>query len=99
MADPEITADTPDPTLIFDVPMIEEAVDDAPLPPPVSRRSLESLPPYARSLLRIKVPVVVTLARKKQPISKIVEIGPGTILQFSKSCEQLLELEVNGQEI
>jgi flagellar motor switch/type III secretory pathway protein FliN len=49
--------------------------------------------------LRIKVPVAVTLARSKQPISKVVEIGPGTILQFNKSCDQLLELEVNGHEV
>lgn len=66
---------------------------------PPSGRGFDDLPPYARSLLRIKVPVAVTLARKRQPVSKVVEIGPGTILQFNKSCEQLLELEVNGCEI
>jgi flagellar motor switch/type III secretory pathway protein FliN len=78
-------------------------VDVAPPSPPptghAAARHFEDLPPYSRSLLRIKVPVAVTLARKKQPISKVVEIGPGTILQFNKSCEQLLELEVNGHEI
>ena len=61
--------------------------------------SLEDLPPYTKSLLRIRVPVMVTLAQKKQPISKILEIGPGTILQFQKSCDQLLELEVNGHAV
>jgi flagellar motor switch/type III secretory pathway protein FliN len=91
---------TPDPSQIVDAPELAdvEAVDPPPAPQP-AHRTLESLPPYARSLLRIKVPIVVTLARKKQLISKIVEIGPGTILQFSKPCDQLLELEVNGHEI
>ena len=89
----------PNPSQIADVPQWENVADGGPKSAPARRRSLESLPPYARSLLRIKVPVVVTLAQKKQPISKIVEIGPGTILQFDKSCEQLLELEVNGHEI
>jgi flagellar motor switch/type III secretory pathway protein FliN len=94
----------PDPSQIFDIPVVEGGEDvvigapirDAPVAAP---RTLESLPSYARSLLKIKVPVIVTLARKKQSISKIVEIGPGTILQFSKSCDQLLDLEVNGHEI
>lgn len=89
--------DTPDPSQIADAPELENVAAFG--PSSARRPSLESLPPYARSLLRIKVPVVVTLARKKHPISKIVEIGPGTILQFNKSCEQLLELEVNGHEI
>ncbi|MCE9604744.1 MAG: FliM/FliN family flagellar motor switch protein [Planctomycetia bacterium] len=59
----------------------------------------ESLSNYTKNLLRIRVPVMVTLARKKQRVSSIIELGPGTILQFQKSCEQLLEIEVNGHEI
>ena len=95
---------TPDPSQIFDIPSVEggeDAVVGAPdAPAPVAApRTLDSLPSYARSLLKIKVPVIVTLARKKQPLSQIVEIGPGTILQFNKSCDQLLELEVNGCEV
>jgi len=43
--------------------------------------------------------VMVTLASKKHQVSTILEIGPGTILQFKKSCDQLLELEVNGHAI
>jgi flagellar motor switch protein FliN len=57
------------------------------------------LPPYTRSLLRIKVPVVVTLAEKRQKLSRIVEIGPGSIIQFDKSCEEMLELEVGSQAV
>lgn len=60
---------------------------------------LENLPPYTRSILRIQVPVVVTLARKRQPLSRIVELGPGSIIHFAKSCDQMLELEVAGHGI
>lgn len=55
------------------------------------------LPGYAKSLLRIKVPVIVTLAAKKQPVGRIVELGPGSIIQFDKSCEEMLEMHVNEQ--
>lgn len=62
-------------------------------------RSVEELPAYSRSLLRIKVPVIVTLAESKQPIGRIVELGPGTIIQFDKSCEEMLSLQVGDQPV
>jgi flagellar motor switch protein FliN len=55
------------------------------------------LPPYTRNLLRIKVPVGVTLAHKKQPVQAIVELVPGAIIQFNKSCDEMLELEISGR--
>ena len=57
---------------------------------------LTRLPIYARSLLKVKVPVVVHLATKKQPIGQIVELCPGTIIKFDKSCDEMLELNVGG---
>jgi flagellar motor switch/type III secretory pathway protein FliN len=57
------------------------------------------LPHYTRSLLRIKVPVVVTLAENRQPLHRIVELGPGSIIQFDKSCEEMLELAVGNRTI
>jgi flagellar motor switch/type III secretory pathway protein FliN len=66
-------------------------------------RSLEDgirqLPAYAQSLLRVKVPVTVTLASTKTPVSKILEMVPGTILQFTKTYDSNLTLEVGRQEI
>jgi flagellar motor switch/type III secretory pathway protein FliN len=58
-----------------------------------------ALPPYTRSLLHIQVPVVVTLAKKRQALGRIVELGPGSIIQFEKSCEELLELSVGDRPI
>lgn len=60
---------------------------------------IRQLPEYARSLLRVKVPVRVTLASARQPIESIVELRPGAILQFSKSCDELLTMEVGDQQI
>lgn len=59
--------------------------------------SYEQLPKYTRSLLRISVPVRVTLAEKRQPLSSILELGPGSIIQFDKSCEDMLDLSVENQ--
>ena len=65
----------------------------------MARLTLKDLPAYSKSLLRIPVPVVVTLAEKRQVLGRIVEVGPGSIIQFDKSCEDLLELNVGGQAI
>lgn len=59
----------------------------------------EDLPPFTRSLLRVRLPVVVTLAEKRQPLGRIVELGPGSIIQFDKSCEEMLDLDVGHQRI
>ena len=69
--------------------------------PPANRADggTEGLPVYTRSLLRIRVPVVVTLARKRQPLERIVELGPGAMIQFDKSCEEMLELAVGDRTI
>ena len=78
------------------------AAETAPRPKRVPKRrpsSVESLPPYARSLLRIKVPVVVTLAEKHQSLGRIKQLGLGSIIQFDKSCEEMLELSVGGRSI
>ena len=57
------------------------------------------LPDYTRSLLRIKVPLVVTLAENRQPLRRIMELGPGSIIQFEKSCEDMLELSVGNHPV
>jgi len=60
---------------------------------------MSDLPPYTHSILRIKVPLVVTLAEKRQPLGRIVELGPGSIIQFEKSCEDMLDLDVGDHQI
>lgn len=60
---------------------------------------VRELPVYSQSLLRISVPLKVRLAAKKQPVEQIVRLGPGSLIQFEKSCEEMLELEVGGQAV
>lgn len=60
---------------------------------------IEHLPRYARSLLKVKVPVRVTLARSRQPIGRILSLDQGSILNFTKSCDEPLVLEVGDESI
>ncbi|MGE0607783.1 MAG: FliM/FliN family flagellar motor switch protein [Pirellulales bacterium] len=64
---------------------------------PPRRRAAQStaeLPSYSQSLLQVRVPLIVTLASKKQSVSEILNLGPGAIIQFNKSCDQMLDIEV-----
>jgi len=59
---------------------------------------LEDLPGYTRSALKVKVPVSTILARGKKPIKTVLELGVGSVIQFEKSCDEMLDVEV-GQNI
>ncbi len=64
--------------------------------PPKRPATVRTLPAYSKSLLRVRIPVVATLARKRQPLGSVLELGPGSIIHFEKSCEEMLDLEAGS---
>jgi flagellar motor switch protein FliN len=62
-------------------------------------RSFSELPSYSRSLLKITVPVSVVLANKRESVHDVVELAPGTIIKFAKSCDEPLHLFVGDQRV
>jgi flagellar motor switch protein FliN/FliY len=62
-------------------------------------RSLGQLPHYSRSLLKIRIPVSVHLASKRETVQEIVELVPGAIIKFDKGCDELLQMVIGGQQI
>lgn len=61
--------------------------------------SYNELPSFGRSLLQIEVPIRVILASKKMKVNDIINVGIGTIIQFDKSCEDTLDVEIGRQKI
>lgn len=57
------------------------------------------LPPNTLSLLKVMVPISVNLASKKQRVDEVIEFGPGSIITFEKSCNDLLEITAAGRPI
>src|SRR6478736_3311905 len=74
------------------------AVSDRAVPAGIEAE-LNRLPTYARGLLRIRVPVQVTLASQRKSIQEIIELGPGSIIKFAKTCDEPLELCVGDRPI
>jgi flagellar motor switch protein FliN len=60
---------------------------------------LARLPVYARGLMQIRVPVCVTLASQRKSIQEIIELGPGSIVKFDKTCDEPLQLCVGERPI
>lgn len=56
-------------------------------------------PGYQREVLAIRAPVAVTLAKKSIPLSAVLDLVPGAMLQFDKNCDEPLVLEVGGHAI
>lgn len=80
-----------------DEPVVDQRVYDN--PHDRLEHELHLLPPYVRSLLRVKVTLSVCLATTKTRVSRIVDMGPGAIIQFDKNCEAPLTVEVSGIEV
>ncbi|MGL4512962.1 MAG: FliM/FliN family flagellar motor C-terminal domain-containing protein [Lacipirellulaceae bacterium] len=62
-------------------------------------RDYQQLPPNTRNVLRVMVAVSARLAAKKASIGEIIELGPGSIITFDKSCDDDLELCVGDRRI
>ncbi|TWT79805.1 Flagellar motor switch protein FliN [Planctomycetes bacterium CA13] len=49
---------------------------------------------YSQAVLGIQTTVSVTLARQQVPLSRIIDLVPGSMLTFDSHCDEPLTLEV-----
>jgi flagellar motor switch protein FliN/FliY len=75
------------------------AADAQPPAGPTLDDQLAGLPTFARGLMQIKVPVQVKLAAQRKSIQEILELGPGSIIKFEKTCDEPLEVTISGRTI
>ena len=57
------------------------------------------LKPFCQSVLRVRVPLVVVLARQPMRIDQVVKLVPGVLIQFDKPCDSPMTVEVGDQAI
>ncbi|MCA9242096.1 MAG: FliM/FliN family flagellar motor switch protein [Planctomycetales bacterium] len=57
------------------------------------------LPPYCRSLLKVRAPLSVALASKRLSVHDIMKLGAGSILSFDQPCDAPLDVHVGEQLI
>ncbi len=87
---------------IADLPGAESTSESQSQQTPPADESLDQLahlPRYARSFLKVQVPVSVHLAGQKCTVKEILELVPGAIIKFDRPCDDLLDLVVCDQPI
>lgn len=62
-------------------------------PPPAFKRPND---PQISRLMRLRVPVIVQLARRRMPIGNVRSLSVGAIIEFEKSVEDHLDLLINN---
>lgn len=50
-------------------------------------------------ILKLKVPLIVRLARRSMKVASIIKMGPGTILEFDRMVDEELDLMINNCKI
>lgn len=71
----------------------------APAPAPRRPGARKPVPPGVQRVLRTRVPLIVTLAQKKESAAKVLQFGPGSIIEFDQSCDEPLQISVNNLPI
>lgn len=67
----------------------------------LDRRTASIAPsdPRVARILKLRVPVSVRVAQRRKPLSEILKIVPGTIIEFDRGVEQELDLMIGGRQI
>jgi flagellar motor switch protein FliN/FliY len=52
-----------------------------------------------KRIMQLEVPVIVKLAERKLPVSEVLRLGVGSIIEFVKSNDEPLQLMINNQTI
>ncbi len=56
-------------------------------------------PPNLDRILQIRIPVTVILAERRMPLEEVLNLSPGSVIEFDRHHQQLLDLCVNNKPI
>lgn len=77
-------------------PLVEES---APASKGASQSKVIPVSSELQRILRLRVPFQVMLAEKRERFSDVIAFQIGTLIEFSKLSDELLEVQVNEQPI
>ncbi len=60
---------------------------------------MSELPANLDRILKIKIPVTVVLAERKMTMEEIQVLSPGSVIEFDRHYQQLLDLYVNNRPV
>jgi flagellar motor switch protein FliN/FliY len=60
---------------------------------------VEAGPENLHSILRIRVPLSVVLAERRMPLEEVLNLSPGSVIEFERHHQQFLDLCVNNKPV
>ncbi|MEM9346199.1 MAG: FliM/FliN family flagellar motor switch protein [Planctomycetota bacterium] len=51
------------------------------------------------TILKLKVPLIVTVGSQRTSLETVLGFGPGSIVELTKSAEEPLEILINNKEV
>lgn len=72
--------------------------ESKPAPAPV-QIDLSKLSPELRKLFHLQVPIIVHLAERTMAMRDVLELGAGSIIEFSRSSDAELDLVVGNRHV
>jgi flagellar motor switch protein FliN/FliY len=52
-----------------------------------------------KTILNLTVPMIVQIGERKLPLSEVLSLGPGAIIELAKSADEELNLQVNNKTV
>jgi len=66
---------------------------------PAATQARIRFPAELRRILRIRVPLVVEIANRKSKVGAVLAFRPGSVIEFNKKCDDMLELYADHAHI
>jgi len=57
------------------------------------------MPTDLQTILKLDVPLIVTVGSRRVSVETVLRLGPGSILELSKSADEPLEILINNKQI
>lgn len=51
------------------------------------------------TILKLKVPLIVTVGARRISLDTVLSFGPGSIIELNKSSDESLEILINNKEV
>jgi flagellar motor switch protein FliN/FliY len=51
------------------------------------------------TILKLKVPLIVTVGSRRLPLESVLSFAPGSIVELNKSSDEPLEIQINNKEV
>ena len=57
------------------------------------------MPTDLKTILKLKVPLIVTVGARRVSVETVLGMGPGSIIELDKPADELLEVLINNKQV